>query len=98
MLSSLFLASAQLVHGLLSLYATAVIVRVLLSWVRPSPGRGVVRSLLVALYRITDPPLDAVRRVLPWLVVAGIDLTPILVIAAVHFTDTFVTGTLLHLA
>ena len=99
MLSSLFLAAAQAAHTLISLFSTAILARVVLSWFRPSPRPGsLAYTLLSALYAVTDPPLAWIRRVLPMLVVSGMDFTPIVLIVGLRFTDTFVTGTLLQLA
>tara|TARA_B100001989_G_scaffold185787_1_gene135429 strand:- start:75 stop:371 length:297 start_codon:yes stop_codon:yes gene_type:complete len=98
MLSSLFLATAQLFHSVVSLLSLAVLVRVVLSWVRPSPPPGLIRSLIQGLYGVVDPALYAIRRRLPWLVVSGLDLTPVVVILGLQFADTLITGTLLGLA
>lgn len=97
-MSSLFLASAQLVHGIITLFTTALLVRVVLSWIRPNPGPGLIRTLIQGLYGITDPVLLTIRQKLPFTVVGGLDLSPIVVLLALQFTDTFLTGTLLDLA
>lgn len=97
-MSSLFLASAQLVHGVISLFTMALLVRVVLSWVRPNPPPGFVRTLLQGLYGVTDPVLTAVRTRLPFTVVGGLDLSPILILFLLQFADTFLTGTLMSLA
>jgi len=98
MLGPLFVASAQLIHTLLSLATLLVLVRVVLSWIRPSPPQGVLRSLLVALYALVDPVLYKTRSLLPFLIVGSIDLTPIALILGLQFTDTVLTGTLMRLA
>ena len=98
MLTTLFLASAQLIHAVLSMATMLILARVVLSWVQPNPGPGFVRSALIALYALTDPVLHKVRSLLPFLVVGGLDLTPIALFLGIQFTDTFVTGTLMRLA
>ena len=98
MLSSLSVASAQLVHTVISLLSAAVLVRVVLSWVRPSPPPGLVRTLIQGLYGLVDPILMGIRRRLPWLSIRGLDLTPVAVLLGLEFADTLITGTLLGLA
>ena len=52
------------------LLAIAILVRALLTWVRPDPYNPIVR----ALNTITDPILEPLRRVMPRM--GMIDLTP----------------------
>ncbi len=98
MYASLFLALAQLVHAVLSLFTVAVLIRVVLSWIRPDPPPGPVRALLAGLYGLVDPILAWVRRRLPFVVIGGLDLSPVVVILGLQFLDTFLTGTLVALA
>jgi len=59
----------------------AILLRVLFSWMQPSAG-GV---LAYWVYRITEPLLDPLRRVIPPL--GGIDITPaiaLLVLEMLH--------------
>ena len=75
-----------------------LLARILLSWVNPSPPPGIVRSLVNGVYQLTDPVLDRARQWLPFLVVGGLDLTPIAVFFGIQFADTFLTGSLMRLA
>lgn len=94
----LLFATAQLVHAVLQLAWFLLLARIVLSWVNPSPPPGLVRSVIGGIYRLTDPVLDRARQALPFLVVGGLDLTPIAVFFAIRFTDTFLTGSLMQLA
>ncbi|MCB9685246.1 MAG: YggT family protein [Alphaproteobacteria bacterium] len=95
-LSNLFVAGGQLVHGLFQLAWWVLMARIVLSWLRPQPSNDLLRSLVVGVYRLTDPVLDRVRRALPFLVVSGLDLTPIAVFFAMGFADRFLTSTLIQ--
>jgi YggT family protein len=57
-------------------YVIAIILRMVLSWFPPSDG--IVGDAHRVLWRITEPVLGPVRRVLPPL--GGLDLSPLVVI------------------
>jgi YggT family protein len=79
-----------LVNTVLKLYFWVIIGAALLSWVRPDPYNPIVRFLRA----VTDPVFYRVRRWLPFLVIGGIDLTPIVVLLAVEFLRMFLVPTL----
>ncbi|MGD9609389.1 MAG: YggT family protein [Desulfovibrionaceae bacterium] len=89
-IGNLFSAVAFLVNTVLKLYFWVIIVAALLSWVRPDPYNPIVRFLRA----VTDPVFYRVRRWLPFLVIGGIDLTPIVVLLAVEFLRMFLVPTL----
>ncbi len=70
----------QLVSTLLNLYMWVVIISALLSWVNPDPYNPIVRFLR----NITDPVYERIRRLMPFVVVGGMDLSPVVVIVAVQ--------------
>lgn len=70
----------QLVSTLLTMYMWVVIVSALLSWVNPDPYNPIVRFLRNA----TEPVYYRIRRLLPFVVIGGFDLSPIVVIFAVQ--------------
>jgi YggT family protein len=89
-----FLAAlASVLNLLLSVYMWILIIRALISWVSPDPYNPIVRFL----YAATDPLLYRVRRLLP-VSFGGIDFSPILVIAAIIFLQTFLVQSLLDLS
>ena len=57
----------------------AILVRVLLSWIRPDPFNPFVRLV----YQITDPILAPLRRFIP--PIAGLDVTPIVALIILDF-------------
>ncbi len=79
-LSIILIKLVQLVSTLLTLYMWVVIISALLSWVNPDPYNPIVRFLR----NITDPVYARIRRLLPFVVIGGIDLSPVVVIVAVQ--------------
>jgi len=92
-LANFIKASAQVLGMALHFYMWIVIIRALISWVNPDPNNIIVQIL----YRITDPVLNKVRQLIP-LRGMPIDLSPIIVIAAIVFLQTFLVGSLFGLA
>ena len=79
-LSIILIKLLQLVSTLLTMYMWVVIISALLSWVNPDPYNPIVRFLR----NITDPVYARIRRLLPFVVIGGIDLSPVVVIVAVQ--------------
>jgi YggT family protein len=90
---NLILALANLLHLVLQAYFWIIIARAVLSWVNPDPFNPIVRFL----YRVTEPVLRPIRHRLPTLSM-GIDLSPMVVILAIFFLDSFLISTLRDLA
>lgn len=89
----LILALANLVHLVLQAYFWIIVARAVLSWVNPDPFNPIVRFL----YRVTEPVLRPIRHRLPTFSM-GIDLSPMVVILAIFFLDSFLISTLRDLA
>jgi YggT family protein len=70
----------ELIVTIVFLFELAVIGRVILSWFPLSNGGA--RAVMDVLYRITEPVLGPVRRVLPSF--GGLDLSPIVVILVLN--------------
>jgi len=85
-MNALIFALAQLVHTVINIYIWVIIIAAFLSFVRPDPYNPIVQTL----YRLTEPAFTFVRRKLPFVVVSGIDLSPIVIILSLQFIDTFV--------
>ncbi len=92
-LSNFIKSLATIIHILLNLYMWVFIIRALISWVSPDPYNPIVRFL----YNVTDPVMNRVRRYLP-LYFGGIDLTPMVIIIALIFLDSFLVPSLYELA
>jgi YggT family protein len=85
-MNALIFAIAQLIHTVINIYIWVIIIAAFLSFVRPDPYNPIVQIL----YRLTEPAFEFVRRKLPFVVISGIDLSPILIILSLQFIDTFV--------
>ena len=86
-------ALASVLHLLLQTYIWVVIIRALISWVNPDPWNPIVQTL----NRLTDPLLEPIRRKMFRMMGyggMGIDISPLVLIAAVYFLDFFLVGTL----
>jgi YggT family protein len=91
-LANFLVAVAGVLSLVLTLYFWILIARALLSWVNPDPRNPIVRFL----HNATEPVLYPVRRVLPYM--GGVDLSPLVVIAAIYFLQIFLVGSLNDLA
>jgi len=76
----------QLLHTVITLYIWIVIISALLSFVRPDPSNPIVQ----ALYRLTEPVYHWLRQKMPFLIMGGIDLSPLVIILGLQFLDTFI--------
>ncbi len=78
----------QLVYGLLTAFIALLWIRFIIDWVqvfaRSWSPRGVLLVLLEVVYSITDPPIKALRRVVPPLRLGqvALDLSFIIVLVA----------------
>jgi len=94
-MSAFIYALAMLIHSIINLYIWVIIIVALLSFVQPNPTNPTVRSLLIALYRLTEPLFSWIRQKMPFVLINGIDLSPLIVIFALQFLDTFLMKLLL---
>ncbi|MEZ0329111.1 MAG: YggT family protein [Dissulfuribacterales bacterium] len=92
-LGHLINAVATILDLTLSLYMWILIARAVISWVNPDPYNPIVRFL----YSVTDPVLYRIRRILP-LHFGGIDFSPMVLILAIVFVQSFLINTLKSLA
>jgi len=82
-------AVRDVVHLLLYVYFLILIGRLILDWIqvfaREWRPRGVVLVLAEAIYTLTDPPLKAIRRVIPPLRLGSfaVDLAFLVLIVAI---------------
>jgi YggT family protein len=84
-MSALIYAIVQLIHTVLNLYIWIVIIAALLSFVRPDPYNPIVQIL----YRLTEPVMGFIRSKMPFVILSGIDLSPLVVILALQLIDNF---------
>jgi YggT family protein len=77
----------QLILLLLDLYFWVIIAVVVMSWLVAfnivNPTNNIVRQIRYALYRLTEPLLGPIRRLMPDL--GGIDVSPVILLIALWF-------------
>lgn len=77
----------QLIDLVLSIYWWIIIAVVVMSWLIGfniiNGHNDIVRQIRYALFRLTEPVLGPIRRILPDL--GGIDLSPLVVLVALWF-------------
>ena len=92
------LAIANLISTVIGLYMWAVIISIVMTWLVQfnviNTSNRLVYQIGDFLYRITDPALRPIRRVIPS--VGGIDLSPLIVILILGFLQQFIPGLLLR--
>lgn len=92
-LSYFFEAVAVVLSHALRIYWWIVIAGVVVSWVNADPYNPIVRFI----NNVTEPVFYQVRKRLP-VIFGGIDLSPIVVILAIHFMEVFLVKSLFGLA
>lgn len=92
-MEDLFYALAHVVDTVLTLYFWVIIISALLSWVNPDPYNPIVRTLR----NLTEPVFRRIRRALPFLMVGGLDLSPLALLLGIRFLQIFLVRTLLKL-
>ncbi len=93
-LSNLLQAVAVILNTFLSIYFWIIIISAILSWVNPDPYNPIVRILR----SLTEPVLYRVRSWLPFTMVGGLDLSPIVVLLGIQFLKVFLVQSLSQLA
>ncbi len=92
-LSNFLVALAKIFDIVFTVYMWMIIFRAVISWVNADPYNKIV----IFLYRVTEPVLYPVRRILP-LRNIGIDISPIVVILVILFLQYFLVETIVQLA
>ncbi|MEA3360195.1 MAG: YggT family protein [Thermodesulfobacteriota bacterium] len=92
-LSNFLVAVAKILNIGLTLYMWIIIGRAIISWVNPDPYNSIVRFL----HNVTEPVLYSIRRRLP-ISFGGFDFSPVIVILAIIFLQTFVVQSLIQFA
>ena len=89
---------ASLISSLLSLYVLILIARLVLEYVsifaRDWRPKGPLLLLSETVYTLTDPPLKAIRKVVPNLRIGSValDLSFIILLFAISITRTLLDG------
>ena len=84
---------AQLLDFVLTAYMWIILGRAVISWVSADPYNPIVRFL----YEATEPVLSRIRRYIP-LSFGGLDFSPMILILAIMFVQSFLVQTLKQIA
>lgn len=88
--ANFILAVARIVHFALNIFIWIVIIRAVLTWIQvPS-----LYQLNVILYKITEPLLSPIRKYVPPHKTGGLDISPMILIVALLFVDSFLVKSL----
>ncbi len=79
-MSFLLKAIILVASTIINIYFFIVIIAALITWVSPDPYNPIVQILR----RLTEPVFRLVRRVLPFVVIQGVDLSPVVVLIALQ--------------
>ena len=92
-LSNLINAVAQVLNMVIGIMTVLIFLRAIISWVSPDPYNPIVQLL----YRMTDPLLSPIRRIIPFALMGGIDISPIIAFLFLIFLRHFVVQSLFDL-
>ena len=92
-ISNFLIAAAKIMDFALTAYMWVIIGRAILSWVNLDQYNPIVQFL----YSITEPLLSRIRRSLPF-AMGGIDFSPMILIMAIIFLQSFLVPTLYQMA
>jgi YggT family protein len=86
----LLISVATILDYILGFYKWVVIIAALLSWVNPDPYNPIVRFL----HSVTEPVFRPIRRLIGYRL-GPIDISPIIVILAIIFIQSFLVRTII---
>jgi YggT family protein len=81
----------ELIRTVGILYIYIVIIASFLSFIRPDPHHPIVQ----ALGRMTEPVFAWIRKKMPFVILGGMDLTPLVIIFGLQFIDIIIRNVLL---
>lgn len=87
LISGIMVAILNVIHSLIFTFIILIIIASVLSFIKVDPYNPIVSTI----HRLTQPTFQFVRQKFPFLVVSGIDLSPIVIIIALQLIDTFLT-------
>jgi len=93
LIGSLIFAILQMVHAVIFTFVIIIIIASVLSFIPVDPYNPIVATI----NRLTHPLFRWVHQKFPFLVVGGIDLSPIAIIIALQLIDTFLSQLLVGL-
>jgi YggT family protein len=92
--SSFIKALAHFFHLLIQGYIIVIIIRAVISWMGNIPPN----KFIYILRRLTDPVFRVIHRYIPFSIIGGIDISPIIIIVILIFIDNFFIGLMMGYA
>ena len=92
--SNLLMAIAHILEIALTIFYWLILIRALISWVNPDPYNPVVRFL----EKSTEWVLSPIRKMIPYNLRMGIDLSPLIAFFMIMFLKSFLVKTLADIA
>ena len=89
-LANFISALSSVLDIVLRLLVWLIIIRAVLSWVNPDPNNALVQII----YKITEPILYPLRKILPFSLRFGLDISPLLALLIILFFQQFLVATL----
>jgi YggT family protein len=93
-LSNFLMALANVLNLLLTVLYWLILIRALISWVNPDPYNPVVHFL----HKTTEPLLYPIRKILPFSLKFGLDISPLIAFLIIFFLRQFLVASLFEWA
>jgi len=93
-LSNFLTALANVLNLVLTTLYWLILIRALISWVSPDPHNVIVQFL----YKTTEPLLYPIRKLLPFSLKFGLDISPLIAFLIIFFLRQFLVATLVDWA
>jgi YggT family protein len=88
--AKLLYAVSRIAHYILNIYVWIIFAHVVLSWIR-TPSLYQIRLIL---YKLTEPVLAPIRKLVPPYKFGGLDISPIIAFVLILLIDRIVLGSL----
>ncbi len=75
-----------LLNAVVSIYIWILIIAVLMTYFQPNPYNQAVQMI----YRLTEPVFAKARKYLPFLIISGMDFSPIAIILVLQFVPQII--------
>jgi len=90
-IGNFIIAMANVLDIIFTIYSFIVIIAAVISWVNPDPYNPIVRFL----YRVTEPLLRPIRKLLPFRL--PVDISPLILLFLIYFLQRFLVSSLIEL-
>jgi YggT family protein len=92
--ANFLVAIARVLDIAINVFIWLIVIRAIVSWISVDPFNPIVQFL----NKSTDPVLFPLRKVLPFSLKWGIDITPVIAVLILIFAQSFVVKTIVDVA